>query len=417
MKTRIIILLTLLFIALQACENNNDTLLVKVAKPKYMTLDELRSAVKVTSPVPIEQSAKIYTYKNLIFVNDLDKGIHVIDNTNPKNPQKIAFLEIPANKDMEVKGDYLYADSLMDLVVFDISDINDIKEVNRLKDVFPAYVPFIFEDDVFFDFSQQNYTTGEILVGWEIKNEWKTQAEIDALQRSVFSGGFLLAANAAEFDAQGQGGSLARFKIVSDYLYAVDSHSIHVFDISNLNAPNKITDVYAGFDIETIFNRGVYLFLGSMTGVFIYDIESPESPKYVSEFRHGTACDPVVVDDTYAYITLRAGNTCGATESSLQVVDISDIQNPELVKSYAMDGPYGLGILNNLLFVCDGSSGLKVYDKTDVENLIMLNDFKDITTHDVIPLEDHLLMIGDNMLYQYEYGEGGILLISKFSLQ
>ena len=181
---------------------------------------------------------------------------------------------------------------------------------------------------------------------------------------------------AAAAESTGQGGSLARFKIVEDYLYAVDSHNINIFDISSLEAPQELNDVHAGFDIETIFNRGDQLFLGSMRGMYIYDISSPEAPQFIAEFQHGTACDPVVVDDNFAYITLRAGNFCGALESSLEIVDISDLYNLKLVKSYSMDNPYGLGIKNELLFICDDASGLKVYNKTDVENLELLSTFK-----------------------------------------
>ena len=81
-----------------------------------------------------------------------------------------------------------------------------------------------------------------------------------------------------------------------------------------------------------------------------------------------------------------------------------------------MDNPYGLGIKNNLLFVCDGSSGLKVYDKTDVGDIKLLNHFDYINTYDVIPLENSLLMIGDNTLFQYEYSDDGIELLSNFSM-
>ena len=174
--------------------------------------------------------------------------------------------------------------------------------------------------------------------------------------------------------------------------------------------------MYAGFDIETIFNRGQHLFLGSMRGMYIYDISSPASPSFVSEFQHGTACDPVVVDGDYAYVTLRGGNNCGATESGLFIVDISDITTPTLAVSYPMDQPYGLGIKDEKLFVCDGSSGLKIYDKTDIQNLESLNHFKDIVTFDVIPREEMLLMVGDDVLYQYEYLENDISLISTLQL-
>ena len=81
-----------------------------------------------------------------------------------------------------------------------------------------------------------------------------------------------------------------------------------------------------------------------------------------------------------------------------------------------MDEPFGLGVRNEKLFVCDGSSGLKVYDKTDVEELTLLNHFEDIVTFDVIPLESHLIMVGDEILYQYEYWDDNIRLISQIGL-
>jgi len=200
-------------------------------------------------------------------------------------------------------------------------------------------------------------------------------------------------------------------------LYAVDSHNINIFNIDDLENPKNLNAVFAGFDIETIFNRGEHLFLGSMRGMYIYDITAPDKPILVSEFEHGTACDPVVVDGDYAYVTLRGGNECGATESGLFIVDISNISNPVLKETYPMDGPYGLGVKDEKLFVCDGDSGLKVYDKTNIEDLVTLNHFKNINTFDVIPLAETLLMVGDEILYQYEYKENSIKLLSTLSLQ
>jgi hypothetical protein len=81
-----------------------------------------------------------------------------------------------------------------------------------------------------------------------------------------------------------------------------------------------------------------------------------------------------------------------------------------------MTEPYGLGIKEEKLFICDGPDGLKVYDKSDINNLYQLNHFADINTYDVIPLSSSLLMIGDKVLYQYEYLENEIRLLSSFSL-
>ena len=81
-----------------------------------------------------------------------------------------------------------------------------------------------------------------------------------------------------------------------------------------------------------------------------------------------------------------------------------------------MDEPYGLGVKDNRLFVCDGASGLKVFDKTDELNLVSVDHFNDVVTFDVIPLEETLLMVGDEVLYQYEYSENSISLLSTLHL-
>lgn len=43
----------------------------------------------------------------------------------------------------------------------------------------------------------------------------------------------------------------------------------------------------------------------------------------------------------------------------------NDKSNPQLATTYFLDKPYGLGLKNNLLFVCDGTSVLKIFDRTN----------------------------------------------------
>jgi hypothetical protein len=411
--SRLLLLLPgLLF--LLACNQDDDTELQEflVARPLTMTLEAFAQSVDVVAPQPLQESGKIYAYGDYIFVNEPYKGIHVIDNRDPASPKKARFIAIPGSVDLSVKDDYLFADSLQDLVVLDISDMDNIRPVTRLEGVLQDNIPWPFEADIV-EYGSWDPQT-EVLVGWELVTERLPAEEV---QNRLWRTDDALMAEAAADSGTGQGGSMARFKIVGDYLYAVDSHNINVFDIANLEAPNALDDVFAGFDIETIFNRGNHLFLGSMRGMYIFDISAPATPTFVSEFQHGTACDPVVVDGDYAFVTLRGGNECGAMESGLFIVDISDITNPELAISYPMDGPYGLGVQGNQLFVCDGASGLKVYDKSDVFNLVPLDHFKDVVPYDVIPLSSHLLMVGDGALMQYRYQESGLELLSTLLLK
>ncbi len=414
MKKNLLLLLFVASLGLVSCEKSDDGKYADymVARPLTISIAEFKNGVDIIAPLPIKESGKIYAYQDYIFVNDKYRGVHVIDNSNPNAPIKISFIKIAGNVDISIKDDYLYADSLMDLVVLDISDVTNIKIVNRLDNVLRDNIVWPANAD-FYEYEGVDYDN-EILLGWETVTERRLISEYE--ERFTKDGEIFALAEAANDASVGQGGSLARFQIIGEYLYAVDSHNINIFNIQNLEDPKDLEDVYAGFDIETIFSKDQYLFLGSMRGMYIYDISSPATPTFVSEFQHGTACDPVVVDGDYAFVTLRGGNWCGATESGLFIVDISDIANPELTISYPMDGPYGLGVKDEKLFVCDGDSGLKVYDKTNVEELVALNHFKNINTFDVIPLENSLLMVGEDVLYQYEYLDNEIKLLSTLEL-
>jgi hypothetical protein len=431
-KIGILLLTVVLF---QSCDLDKDDSLENmqtylIATPLTSNLVTFKEeAVAISEPVPIIKSGKIYAYKNYIFVNDIYRGFHILDNTNPSSPVNIGFVKMEGNNDISIKDDRLYADSYGDLVIMDISDIQNIKFAKRMENAiyqeFWCTVGFdvAWPEADAFDYSNFD-ANRDALTGWEV-NEVRMTAEDfeskyltpETLEDGVFANTSSSDSSVPTSSITGQGGSFARFKIVADYLYAVEPWSINVFDISDLDNPEILEEVYAEGNIETIFNQGDILFLGGTQGMYIYDISSPDKPTYVSEFTHGRACDPVVVSGDYAFVTLRSSNFCGdGIESGLYIVDVSDLTNPTLEKTYPMTEPYGLGIKEEKLFICDGPDGLKVYDKSDINNLYQLNHFADINTYDVIPLSSSLLMIGDKVLYQYEYLENEIRLLSSFSL-
>lgn len=399
-------------VLLWSCDNDNTEFeIINVATPEVMSKMEFRNSVEVLPPQTIDESGKIYAYGNYIFVNDEFQGVHIIDNTNPETPNNIAFLKIPGNIDISIKNNFLFADSSTDLVVFDISVVNDIQQINRLEDVFSIYDYQIPLDVDEVNWTNFDYET-QVIVGWTVTQE---QREVVEDQDDIFleTGGGDLANNAGDV---GTGGSLARFQIVGDYLYTVGSYEMDIFNISDLSQPILSDSMYAGWNIETMFQADGYLYLGGTNGMYIYSLDNPAYPQYMSEFVHWEGCDPVVVDGDIAYLTLRGGNACGQQESILEVIDVSDKLYPQLIASYSMDNPYGLGFKNNLLFVCDGASGLKIFNKSDPSDLQLIMEYTDIFTKDVIPLDNVLLMIGDDILYQYEYLEEGINLISTMPL-
>lgn len=390
-----------------SCEKDSEDDFVQVAVPVTQSIADFRASVKVEEPKSIRESGKIYAWRDYIFINDKNEGVHIIDNTDPYNPKNIRFIKIPRNTDIAIKDEKLYANSGMDLVVFNIGNMNSIEEVARIKDVFPVYYTQIPEEALYIDY--QNFDpSNQVVVGYVIETR-KTDVINLAIDRFETASG-------SDGGNTGTGGSMARFSIKGDYLYVADEARLSAFDISTPSTPNLLSSEYAGWSIETLFNYEDHLYLGSATGMYIYSIEDPAKPRAVSYLQHVLGCDPVVVKDNYAYVTIRGGNECQQDFNQLDVVDISNKENPFIANTYEMHNPFGLGVKDNWLFVCDGSAGLKVYDIENTPDLRLIDHFSNINTFDVIPLEEKLLMVGENILYQYSYKGDDINLISSFSL-
>jgi hypothetical protein len=91
--------------------------------PVYGTKAELMALFKMEAPRNLSSPGKIYSYGDLLFVNDANEGVLVINNDDPENPVKIGFLSIPGNNDIAIRNGYLYADYGLGIVTIDISDV------------------------------------------------------------------------------------------------------------------------------------------------------------------------------------------------------------------------------------------------------------------------------------------------------
>lgn len=192
----------------------------------------------------------------------------------------------------------------------------------------------------------------------------------------------------------GTGGSMARFTIVGNYLYAVDKTNLKVFDIGRPADPVLKTEVPVGFEIETIFPFGDKLFIGSTSVVHIFSISDPARPEKLSEAISPAVmrrCDPVVAKDTVAFATLRVTGECGGTNSILAVYDIRQITKPVQKAAVPVTEPYGLGYSGNTLYVCDRRQ-LLIFDITQPFAPKFATSIADIEPVDVIPYGNVLVV-------------------------
>lgn len=384
--------------------------------PVYISKDEARANVKSNAPRKVENPGKIYIRGQYIFLNEVDRGIHVIDNSNPSNPRNIAFITIPGNMDLAVKGNILYADLYSDLLSIDISNPRQVKLKNYIDNVFP----YRYYGGALFGTS-----AGNIIGDWIKKDTTVT----GSCERSIpdyllyQTGGprFFSASSGSPLSSTspiGVGGSMARFSIVNDYMYTVSTNSLDVFNISTPETPVKSSKVNLNWGIETIYPFGNNLFIGSNTGMFIYDVSNPEVPKSVGQFSHVRSCDPVIADNEFAYVTLRSGTQCQGFTNQLDVIRLNNLTNAALLKSYPMANPHGLAKDGDLLFICDGKSGVKIYNAAIQDNLKLLKHIETFDAYDVIAYNKIALIIGKDGLYQYNYSNtSNIKYLSKIPVK
>lgn len=416
-----------LSVLLEGCTDRCETTSEYIYyEPVYATVDEIRQGISVLPAQPINEVGKIYFKDGLLFVNEPGEGIHIINNQNPSSPIPLKFLKIPGNYDLAIKGYTLYADSYVDLVAFDVSDISNIAEVNRLEGIFTNYRVLGYSIDasccVITDFEEKKHVT---------INESDCGAGIQPWGGVMFERGIAVQANMdASFSAKaaiapgtgsgpGVGGSLARFGLTDDHLYLLDGDHLQTVNVSAEREPVAKSRTTLTWDIETIFPYKQNLFIGSSSGMYIIDISTPESPIKVSTYEHIRSCDPVVVDDDYAYVTLRSGTACQGFTNQLEVIDIRNLKSPQLLKTYPMTNPHGLGIDDHMLFICDGADGLKTFDASDINTIDqnLIAHYKDIDAMDVIPFNNVLMMIGADGIFQFDYSDPKAMkLLSKIEV-
>lgn len=403
-------LLTLVSFVLQGCEDACESeISYTYLEPVYTSLEDVRSSVTVLPAEPLRTHGKIFYKDNYLFINEPNKGIHVINNSDPSNPINESFINVPGSFDLVIKDNYLYTDSYIDLVIIDISDINNAIEVSRQKDVFNGYNSYGFYVD-----SNLGVVT-----------DWKEVEHVDVAKSDCGSGqiypwghyydrGIALEATAS-FDANiavspgnsGMAGSMSRFALSHDHLYLIDQGELLALDLDNPTDPMMGERQYIDWGIETLFPAKEHLFIGAQNGMHIMNLDDPINPVLLSTYQHVNSCDPVIVDGDYAYVTLRSGNECAGFTNQLEVIEISDLTLPQVQHVYPMTNPHGLGKDGDALFICDGYDGLNIFNASDISQINdnLIAHYPNIDAFDIIPFNKVAMMIGEDGLYQYDYSD------------
>jgi hypothetical protein len=331
--------------------------------------------------------SKIYLVDNTLIRMNTGRDIRFYDVSNPASPAQVGVIVNDGNHDVAVRGKYMYADYQSSLIVYDISSVAQPVAIDTIKNIFSNYWERELNGVPMNDVVEDGGYRGCAASGCGNEEVVTAPTAVEGSFNSV------------------TGGSLARFVIVGDYLYCIDMYSLKVFDIVDPARPRYKNTVDVSWDIETLFHDGDHLFIGGQSGMYIYSITDPGTPTYQSEFNHIRSCDPVVVENNRAYVTLRGGSPCGGFTNQLEIIDISNLSNPRSLQTLPLTEPYGLAVRDSMVVVCDGAAGLKILDAHNLNNVQQVGAITGITPHDVILRDSLLVVTAADGYYLYNTGD------------
>lgn len=405
MKTKFLFIATVLAAVLTSCIKDKNYKTYTIYKPHFSVKQEIKEAAKLQNPESLKNLGSFALYRGAMYINEKNKGIHVIDYRNPSAPVNKGFIPIPGNLGLSIKNDVLYADCYCDLLVFKLSSNDQITLVNTIENTFLSRMST-------FDYDSNAVTLTWIKKDTTVSQEYYNQHYYNQSGSNfdhMFTSNMSNTQGIANFNPPGNntsvGSSMAVFAIVNDYLYTVDQSNLNSFSLADPMHPALKNSQHITWNVETIFPFKDKLFIGSMTGMFIYGITNPSEPNYISQFNHVRVCDPVIADDRFAFVTLRSGTQCGGFVNQLDVLNIETITDPVLIKSFPFSNPHGLSKNGNVLFICDGDAGLKVVDANDVNNLDIKHSLNIGKAIDVIALDGFAIVMLDNAIHIYQYDQ------------
>ncbi len=131
-----------LLLFLQSCWYTNDDDDYPGMRSGYEPITQSRNdfekSISILGERPVINSGKIYVKDDLIYLNELGEGFHIIDNSDPTQPNPVAFLKIPLATDLAIRNNILYVHHAVDLVAFSYSlNSNTLNIVHRERNVFP----------------------------------------------------------------------------------------------------------------------------------------------------------------------------------------------------------------------------------------------------------------------------------------
>ena len=309
-----------------------------------------------------------YLYDTLLIISDSVAGIHIYSVKNPQAPKFRMRIPLKGNTGIAMKDNVVYANSWGSILAIRLTGESSYEIAKYIKQD-PYYHPLPIDcNNGFSCFPSEPVVAGG----------------------STDMGG-----------SSGTGGSYAIFAVIGSYLYYLDGSSIITMDISTPAEPNQLSSTYINWTSETLFPTQKYLFVGGSGGMYVLDRSNPANPATIGTLTHFRAKDPVVVQDTVAYVTLRTTRDFSTSQDELLAVSLSSITNPYILSERPLYTPYGLTVSDTLLYVGNGANGFSLLNVKNPSQMNMIKSWQTPSVKDFIWQGNRLYVMtfGEIMIY------------------
>ena len=196
----------------------------------------------------------------------------------------------------------------------------------------------------------------------------------------------------SNISGSGTAGSTATIITYNGFIYTVDGNHLRTLSLANPAKPVEVSSIFLGEGIETIFAYEDHLYLGTRSGILLYNISNGAAPVFTGDsFRLLDGHDPVVVNGNYAYSTTKWGEENNNPSGNLEVIDVSNKNNPFVVNQFNQEFPGGLALSDHILYVCNGKFGLNIFSTGPNGQLEFIKNVNTEAIYDCIPTDDLLI--------------------------
>ena len=135
--------------------------------PILMLRSDFEQSIKTLSAREMNFTSRISLKGQYIYIVELYKGVHVVNNSDPTQPEVVYFINIPGCVDIAIKDEQLYAHSAVDLVAIDITNLSTVTEITRVRDTFSELGKGDDYYSIPYKFSEGQRPENTVIVGWE----------------------------------------------------------------------------------------------------------------------------------------------------------------------------------------------------------------------------------------------------------